>query len=192
MQDIWRRIETWLKDNAPPLLNILQPGADDAQIADLEKFLCISWPEDVKSSYQIHNGQSTYSYGLIDGRELLSIERIKQEWSIWKELLDRGTFQDENGYDRGSEPDIGIDNLWWSAKWIPLTYDGAGNHDCLDLSPAEGGSLGQIITMWHDDSERKIVAPSFRVWLKQYADDLEAGKLIFSEEYNGIININDI
>jgi cell wall assembly regulator SMI1 len=192
MQEIWARIENWLRVNAPQVLEVLQPGASDVQIGELEAFLSVQLPDDVKSLYRICNGQSAYDYGLIDGRELLSLERIKDEWSVWKDLLDSGTFRDDDGQDRGSDPELGIGNVWWSVQWIPLTYDGSGNHDCLDLSPAEGGTDGQIITMWHDDAERKIVAPSFRAWLQQYADGLESGQLIFSEEYNGIVNANDI
>jgi cell wall assembly regulator SMI1 len=192
MQEIWARIENWLRGNAPQILETLQPGASNAQIGELEEFLSIKLPDDVKVLYRLCNGQSAYDYGLIDGRELLSLERIKDEWSVWKDLLDSGTFQDDDGQDQGSDPDPGIRNVWWSPQWIPLTYDGSGNHDCLDLSPAEGGTEGQIITMWHDDSERKIVAPGVKVWLQQYAQGLESGQYIFSEEYNGIVNADDI
>lgn len=192
MQEIWLQIENWLRANAPQVLDTLQPGASDDQIIELENFLSIRLPEDVRASYRIHNGQSSYDYGLIDGREFLSLERIKDEWQVWQELLDSGTFQTEDGQDQGSDPAPGICNVWWSSKWIPLTYDGSGNHDCLDLNPAEGGTVGQIIKMWHDDAAREIVSLSFRAWLQQYAEDLESGHLIFSEEYNGIVNIDDL
>lgn len=191
MQEIWVQIESWMGANAPDALDLLQPGASDAQITELEDVLSIQLPEDVKSSYRIHNGQSGYGW-LINGREFLSLERIQDEWQVWKELLDSGTFQTEEGQDQGSEPEPGICNVWWSSKWIPLTYDGSGNHDCLDLSPAEGGTVGQIITMWHDDADRRIVAPSFRAWLTQYAEGLASGRFIFSEAYNAIVNVEDM
>lgn len=192
MQEVWTRIEGWLKAHAPQVLDTLQPGASDDRITELENLLSVQFPEDVRASYRIHNGQSTYRYGLIDGREFLSLERIQDEWQVWKELLESGTFQTEEGHDQGSDPAPGICNVWWSAKWIPLTYDGAGNHDCLDLNPAEGGAMGQIITMWHDDASREIVAPSFRAWLQHYAEGLESEQFIFSEEYGGIISADDI
>lgn len=177
MQEIWLRIEAWLRTNAPEHLDILASGASDVQISELEALLSIQLPEDIKSSYRIHNGQTSYDYGLINGCEFLSLERIKDEWQIWKGLLDSGTFQDEDGQDQGCEPDLGVCNVWWSSKWIPLTYDGCGNHDCLDLAPAEGGNIGQIISMWHDAPERKILASSFRDWLQNYAEELEHSSL---------------
>ncbi|MGL5058964.1 MAG: SMI1/KNR4 family protein [Microcoleus sp.] len=192
MQEIWTKIETWLIANAPQIFEELQPGASEFRISELEELLSIQLPEDVKSSYRIHDGQFTYNYGLIYGRELLSLERIADEWHVWKELLDSDTFKTEDGEDIGSEAAPGICNVWWSPKWIPLTYDGAGNHDCLDLNPAVGGTVGQIVTMWHDDPDRQIVAPNFRVWLQQYADGLASGQLIFSEQDNCIVNANDV
>lgn len=192
MEEILERIENWLRNNAPQVLKTLQSGASKGQISELEEFLAVKFPDDVKSLYLIYNGQSSFDCGLLDDLEFLSLERIKDEWSVWKELLDDGIFQDDDGQDQGSNPDLGIRNVWWSPQWIPLTYDGSGNHYCLDLNPAEGGTNGQIITMWHDDDERKIVAPGFRAWLQQYADGLESGQFIFSDEYDGIISANDI
>ena len=52
MQEIWRRIETCLKANAPQVFNTLQSGVSDEQIQELEEFLSIKLPEDVKSSYR--------------------------------------------------------------------------------------------------------------------------------------------
>lgn len=192
MEDIWIRIESWMQVNAPNVLKSLQSGASETQIIEFEDFLSITLPEDIRCSYKIHNGQSTGRCGLINGREFLSLERIKDEWGVWKELLDDGIFNNEDGEDQGSNPVPGIRNLWWNEFWIPLTSDGGGNHDCIDLDPAEGGAVGQIITMWHDDADRSIVAPSFRAWLKQYADDLESGRLVFSRKYNGIFRQDDI
>jgi cell wall assembly regulator SMI1 len=187
MQEIWTYIESWLYANAPKVLDTLQPGASDTQIKAAEHFLSIQFPAEVKDSYRIHNGQSSYGYGFLEGNEFLSLERMQEEWQVWKELLDGGEFEDFESY-----PDTGICSDWWSAQWIPLTYDGAGNHDCLDLNPSEGGKHGQIITMWHDEPGRQIIAPSFRAWLEEYAEDLKSGQFVFSEENKGIFNVDYI
>jgi cell wall assembly regulator SMI1 len=192
MEEIWTQIESWMGANVPKGLEILQSGASDAEISELEDFLSIQFPDDIKSSYRLHNGQSISDFGLVDGREFLSLERVKEEWQVWKGLLESGTFQTEDGRDQGCQPALGICNVWWSPKWIPLTYDGSGNHDCLDLNPTSEGTVGQIIAMWRDDPERKIVAPSFRAWLKGYAEALESGHFIFSEDYNGIVNVDNL
>lgn len=181
MEEVWQRIDLWLQANTPQIFETLQSGASDAGIAEFETILSIKLPEDVKASYRIHNGQFAYSLdekGLIEGREFLSLERIRDEWEVWKELLDSEQFE---GCE--SEPDLGIRNDWWNDKWIPITYDGAGNHDCLDLDPADDGTVGQIITMWHDSSDREMVASSLRQWLQKYADGLESGQFVLQENY---------
>jgi cell wall assembly regulator SMI1 len=55
MQEIWLRIEAWLRTNDPEHLDILASGASDVQISELEALLSIQLPEDIKSSYLIHN-----------------------------------------------------------------------------------------------------------------------------------------
>jgi cell wall assembly regulator SMI1 len=106
---------------------------------------------------------------------------------VWNDLLQGGDFRDAKG-----NPEAGIKDDWWNARWIPLTYDGSGNHDCLDLDPAPGGNVGQIIGMWHDDAHRALLAPSFTEWLKAFADDLEAGEYVISEDYDGLVSKDDV
>lgn len=69
------------------------------------------------------------------------------------------------------------------------THDGAGNHDCLDLSPAAGGNVGQIISMWHDGDARELLAPSFQTWLQTYVEGLESGRLVYAEVYGCIADV---
>jgi cell wall assembly regulator SMI1 len=46
----------------------------------------------------------------------------------------------------------------------------------VDYDPAEGGTIGQIILWASDPPYVKVIAPSYRAWLEQFATDLEAGK----------------
>jgi cell wall assembly regulator SMI1 len=186
MEEIWERIDAWLKVNAPKVFDTLQPGASDSQIQAVENALSIQLPADVKASYRIHNGQQPiYDYGLIpEAQEFLSLERIQQEWQGWKRFLDEaGSLEDE------SEPDPGIRADWWNMKWIPFTYEGTSDCYCFDLYPAEGGNIGQIITMIHDEACRELLAPNFQSWLEEYAAKLESGEYVFSEKYNGIVSL---
>jgi cell wall assembly regulator SMI1 len=181
MEEIWERIDAWLKVNASKVFETLQAGASDSQIQTIEDALSVKFPEDFRVSYRIHDGQlqSKSFWGLIpDAEDFLCLERLQGEWQKWKELLDSGDF---NGYE--SAPDPGIKADWWNARWIPFTWDGDGNNYCLDLDPAKGGTVGQIITMIHDDSRRRIIAPSFYNWLEDYAAKLESGEYVFSEKH---------
>ena len=177
MIDVWQRIEAWLNARQPELLNGLNPGASEDQIHNLEKILGIQFPESFQNSVLIHDGQDENLPGLLHDWELLSLRRIEGEWKLWKELLDGGEFSDYQ-----SEPEAGVKNNWWNERWIPIAADGAGNFLCMDMDPASGGSLGQIITMWHDEAERVIVAQSFRDWLEAFASSLEGNKSSSGQE----------
>jgi cell wall assembly regulator SMI1 len=189
----WGRIEAWLGKNTRDILAGLAPGATDAEIAAAEKELGVEFPDDVRASYTRHNGQmrdkigNPIGGGLIDAHEFLSLNGILDQWRVWKELLDADTFEGNVG-----EAAPGIKPHWWSAKWIPLTYDGSGNHFCLDLDPATDGTLGQIITMWHDQPERALMAHGFAEWLERLAQDMESGLLAFSDDYGGIVSVDDL
>jgi cell wall assembly regulator SMI1 len=192
MQTIWRRIERWLRDNAPQVLGTLNPGATMEQIEEIETALAVALPSDMKESYRIHNGQSVNPvdgsvFGLIDGCEVLSLESLVEVWAGWKQLLEQGTFKGIQ-----SEPSGPVQPLWWSNLWVPVTDDGHGNNYCVDLNPAPGGSVGQIISVLHDDPHRTVLAPSFRHWLGGFANGLESGLYMFLEDYGGIMKKEDL
>ncbi len=187
MTEIWKSIELKLTEIAPDILDNLNDGVTDGEVENLEKIINAKLPTDFTAFYKIHNGQTTGSAGLIECEELLSFERILDEWQIWKDLLDSKNFEDNNGAFT-STPDTGIKNNWWNALWIPITYDGSGNHYCLDLDPTNQGNYGQIIRMWHDNAQRSWVANSFNEWITVYNDKLVGGQLVYSEDYFGIID----
>lgn len=187
MQDLWNRLTQWLQVNAPQLLGELNPGASDAELANLSATIGAELPVDFLAFYCIHNGQRRDAATLFAGEELLSVARMLEEWNVWHGLLVGGDFAGSH-----SEPAAGVRADWWNARWLPLTYDGSGNHYCLDLDPAEGGTYGQVIRMWHDDTERPLAARSLREWLTRYVERLEAGDYVYSADYDGIVPVDEL
>lgn len=165
MKQQWERLEAWLKANNAALLADLNPPASDVDIQTLEQKLGMKLPADFVECLKVHDGQRGAADGLFSSSELLSSQRILAEWLIWKDLLDGGDL-DSNEV----QPGAGIKPVWWSPKWIPFTYNGAGDHLCLDLDPASGGRIGQVITVWHDDGARKKKADSFAKWFTEFVD----------------------
>ncbi|RBL93850.1 SMI1/KNR4 family protein [Chitinophaga flava] len=186
MQEYWIRWETWMRQHAPKLLNILNPGVTYEAVESLEKLIDSPLPADFKAFYAVHDGQRKARTGLVDGDLLLSVEDIADNWHYWQDLLDAGTFT-YNDHPIASEPDTGIRSSWWNPLWIPITSDGFGNHLCLDLDPAPEGHHGQIIALWHDDNHREIVASSFREWISGYIDAIERGDYVFVKKW-GIVH----
>ncbi|WP_165452349.1 SMI1/KNR4 family protein [Paenibacillus thalictri] len=169
MKVLWDRMENWLKVHAPDVLADLNEGASEPEISGLEDVIGFALPDDIKESLRIHNGQSGDAQWLIAGWELLSTERILEEWKVWKELSDKESFTEWN-----ADPQEGIANVWWQPAWIPLTYNGCGDHHCVDLGATEDGANGQIITMWHDSGERALLAKTYTQWFEYIVQTFES------------------
>ena len=191
MQAIAQRFDAWLAEHA--LSGTLNAGGDAAALDRLEAVIGKELPGDFRAYYRIHDGQQPYpAPQLIDLEELLSVDRILDERKIWFDLLvDKGG--NRSGFPHPSEPDGGIKNDWYNEFWVPFTYNGSGDHLCLDLDPATGGTYGQVIRMWHDDPRRPLIATSFRDFMTEYVDGLYADLyLVGTEEYRGIVRKDTI
>ncbi|KAG0578553.1 hypothetical protein KC19_4G032500 [Ceratodon purpureus] len=175
----WERIEAHLRshpaldESSKPFLN---SGATEEEIVAAEAAVGVRFPEDFRASLERHNGQAREEV-LLGMGALLSTREIVEQWGVWNELLEGGSFEE----DFCSKPEPGVKANWWNSRWIPVTHDGGGDHDCIDMDPAEGGTVGQIIEMWHDDDIRPLRAPSFLSWLTAAASGLEDGTLVWEE-----------
>lgn len=183
----WEQLEVWLKKNWKDGYKDLNKPATDQEIAKLEKTLQIKLPEDFIALLKVHNGQKCNVGGFFDGSEFLSTESIIDQWTCWKELLDNNEFEGVF-----SNPQNGVKNDWWNAKWIPITHNGGGDHICIDLDPVNPKDSGQLISMWHDSGERYIHQTDFKTWFNQYVDDVLSGNYVYSEDDDAIINKDDL
>lgn len=163
VSESWLRLDEWLADNPEEIPSRLNPAASDEDMLALEAALDVKLPEDFVESLKVHNGQPSIAGDFFDGDGLLAVEDILSEWSAWKELVTSGDFDECT-----SEPDEGIKDDWYNLNWIPFTSNGGGDHLCLDLDPTDGGTVGQVIRVWHDDDRRTLVARSFREWLHRF------------------------
>ncbi|HLO50751.1 MAG TPA: SMI1/KNR4 family protein [Kamptonema sp.] len=191
IKSIWNRIDKWLAANAPEIMNKLQTAATDEAIAQAEKLLEIELPEDVKASYRIHNGQDREKPGIFEGWNFLSLQEVIKAWESWKNLLDEGVFNEEDGNNGCASDGLIRTDMWWNPKWIPITAELGGDNYCLDLDPAPGGQFGQIIIMYHDDAYRELVANNFREWLAQLAADLEGKKYQIDKNFYWLEKVNE-
>ena len=195
MSDLSQRLQAaighMLQDD-PETGEVFNAGASEADFAQLEQLIQAQLPDDFKALYRVFNGQTDEAGYVFDGEEWLSLERMAEEWEVWKGLLDDGTFEDDDDEAENEDIDPEIKPVWWSPLWIPFTYDGSGNHLCLDLSPTSAGTYGQVIRMWHDDAERSLEAKTFADWLETYIRGMEEGLYVYSDDYGGIFKKEDL
>lgn len=192
MNNYWLRIENWIKAHLPGIIDTLQPAATPIDLQKLEDLVKLPLPQSFKDFLAVHNGQVWGTHlKLMDTDRLLSTEDIAMEWEGWLAVMPEiNAFNLEMfGEVAGSEPDAGIKPDWWNEAWIPITSNGSGDSYCIDLDPADGGTHGQIIRLWHDIPDRELIAPSFAEWIDRFVLDLESGvyRAVDKGHWGGIV-----
>jgi cell wall assembly regulator SMI1 len=179
IEGLWQRIEAWMQRHAPERWQQLAPGATEEAIKHLETVLDITLPDDVRASYQRHDGGYMIKLGKIS-RHVLPIMSIIDYWHMLMECLEMEDwatlppdYYTNEVLRSGLQPVIQL--VHWHQRWIPFAESaGASNFWCLDLEPAPGGLIGQIIEWDHEcGPDSQALLPSFHHLLSAYADQLE-------------------
>ncbi len=176
MRDVWRRVESQFRIQAPDRLSQLSPGASPEQIDAFERLIGRPLPEDFRQSYALHDGEFGVPFGGYPDY-LLSLEQIAGLLSWMRaELIPPSEYRSE------PVPVAPVRPAWWSEAWIPIVGEGTGDYLCIDLDPAEGGAVGQVFDWGHEYGPTRVLFPSLRGYLESYAADLERGAIRFDEE----------
>ncbi len=182
MKERWRKIESIFKNQGVDFGKYLAPGATEDELITVEKATGLLLPEDVKSFYKVHNAQNIDVYGILFGLELLSTNRIIENWNNWMNIEGDG-LNEELADSMSSKPEGYIRPLYVNTKWLPLTHDQGGNHIGLDFDPDIKGAAGQIIAFGRDDDEKKLVGSSFCEFIDTYIHQLETIPWKLEPEY---------
>src|SRR5687768_2872139 len=153
MDEIWKRIEAWLAQNAPDVREDLQPGATDAALAEASRTFGAELPADMAASYRVHDGSRGGAGPLFGEWRLLSLAAAARAWGTLKKQSDDGVFEDD---DVQAAPQV--KDEWWNPKWIPVASNSSGDFLCADLDPAPAGKAGQIVSYYHAEPRRELVA----------------------------------
>lgn len=187
MQKIWERIEAWLYHNAQDVFHSLQRPATEAQLREVEVELGLVLPEDVRTSYLIHNGQKSTQHSLLGSMwHLLSLQQALREWRLNNHLLEKRDYFS----DAAQRPPRELRPVWWSAGWFPVAANGAGDFVCVDLASRSRDQIGQLFIHWHDSDIHTLIAPNYYTWLRRFADDLESQRYSLFE--HGLVRDTDI
>ncbi|GAB1822830.1 SMI1/KNR4 family protein [Herbidospora sp. RD11066] len=119
----WRRLETWLKENAPLTYADLGEPATPEQIATAENVMGRRFPGELRASLLRHNGGGMSFFG----HPLLPADRIAATWTQFC-LADRK--QDADPRRQG-----------WDGQMIPFATDGRIGHLVLD---SDGHDIGEF------------------------------------------------
>lgn len=180
ISSLWNRLEIWARTNAPEILEDLNAGASDEEIAALERSLQVTLPTSYKESLRIHNGESDGWPCKIfaDRGAYLSTEGVLKEWNMRREFGEgselEGT-QEELVRDGIIEVSGPVQAKMFLPAWIPFLECNGDVFWAIDFSPAEGGASGQIIEVHWESCSWRVVADSFQALLDEYVSALERG-----------------
>ena len=82
----------------------------------------------------------------------LSLDQMCDEYAKWKWLVEQGMGEEEGN------PAGPIQKVHCHMNWIPLTDFQSGDHMLIDLAPAEGGKVGQLINFSHETGPEDVAA----------------------------------
>jgi cell wall assembly regulator SMI1 len=166
----WATITAWLHEHQPATLGTFLAGAAPESIAALEAELGVALPEDYRTFLRLHDGQSS-------GGPMVwtcSLHPVSAIVEAWREQL--GLAEEFGDNFDPSEVAPGVRPVQFSPKWIPIGTSARGRDILsLDLDPAEGGAIGQVILTAVDSDAHQVIAPSFTELLSVYFEGLQTG-----------------
>lgn len=163
----WTRIEAGLNRVLPAALRRLEAPAGEQEIDAVESALGVVLPPDFRASLGIHNGTMWGSPSPVPLECLYDTGEIVEWTRDWRRnAMSEDEFAHEcvNGPVR---PTVG------SAGQVLVGTMNGDVHWFLDLDPAPGGTLGQVVRVDIECAQWDVLAPSWARLLIRYAEDLE-------------------
>jgi len=175
-------VATWLalreatRVHLPEAYRALRAPASAATIGALESTLGRGLPDAVHALLACNDGQDVNKDGALSGLLVLSCKRIEAEWAMWRKLEDT---EDLDG--RALTP--GVHPSYTRPGWIPLFQDpGRPDYFGVDLDPAEGGRVGQVINFGRNEDDKYVAAASLEAFLDEIRRWLDADPAAWRRE----------
>ncbi|RBQ20211.1 hypothetical protein DP939_10360 [Spongiactinospora rosea] len=157
----WRRIETWLRANAPDTYRTLKRPAKARTIAIAEAQMGVRIPDDLRASLLRHNGAAgrAGAFGYL-GATAMGVREIRDNWRV------------KCGVAVSTGAATGPRAGWWHGRLVPFGDHGNGG---LLVTDSKGGAVGEAN---HETGLRfgQGAFPSYHALLKRTADALRSGR----------------
>ncbi|MEV0975002.1 SMI1/KNR4 family protein [Microtetraspora glauca] len=171
----WRRIEKWLRANAPETYRALRRPARARTIAVAEAQMGLRFPDDLRASLLRHNGSG--DIGGTGGLELYlyGMYGVKEIRDTWRDLCR------QEGTDYTADPRA----EWWSGRMIPVGDDQNGEYLLVDSvrrdvagtfvenggTFAEGGDWSSYYALLRATADALEVGMPLKGWLVPQVTD---------------------
>ena len=170
----WTRIDSWLAANAAKIIGNLNPPASDGDLSHAEATIGAPMPDGLRDLYRRHNGlNDDDNHGsLFYGMHFVPLA----------ELVDRHSrTAGEPVPVRAADDGIDMHDIL-NPEWITFAHDFGDCSLCVDLAPAAGGTIGQVIFTDQADSTAIWLANGIEQFLAEFAGDLELNKYFLNSD----------
>jgi cell wall assembly regulator SMI1 len=172
VEEEFARIRRWAEANFPALLEGLNPGLTEAEIADARD---IAGSEQLKQLYRLANGERRNGIGFFFGLRFMPINEVAKTAQVWRDVAQSDPELAEDGEFHSSNPEGAITAKYINLGWIAFADDFGGNHLSVDTAPGPAGTPGQVINSGRDEERKRVIAGSLATFLGWMADALERG-----------------
>lgn len=179
----------WHRGNAPAVVPNLLPGATKEELEALETAIGCRLPDHGHASYTLYNGMEGDPLDpadpwFMDHGALLPLAEVRKYWDDFRTYAAGPDWPTGENFSTEYIEGPILPESWNPAR-IPLI---CRDSDFLqvDLTPAEGGAVGQIIYWSHEVGPTMVLASSWREWLQKNAEALEQGDYVYSEKYGSV------
>jgi len=168
VEKFWHSIEDW--DQLHPFTSesILSQPATDMQILFVKSVLAVDMPDNLVKMLKRHNGAGHGWYCFSEGNFLSTDEIV----SLYTEVirLRREIFHDEYLEHIQSVGPVKVDQSWREG-WIPFLKRNKVPL-CIDLDPAPGGTVGQVVEVDIEAGQYSVLAMSLEDFLQNILDEI--------------------
>ena len=173
-----------IEERHPSLQMGLNPPATKKQLDAFEELIGHRLPDDFRQLYRLADGQKPGTAPLFpEGYDFLSLEVISQEWAAMKEIYENKRFFWESDTPQGV-----VKNRSWHTAWIPFAQAITGDYYCIDLDPAPGGQIGQVIEFSHEDTVTPHLGFSLNDYLGHYEHRLRDGMYVYHDAWGAFVS----
>jgi len=156
-----------------PKISSLPAGTSERCLDEVEQATGLQLPEELRRFLSRCNGLGEGVW-LSDRLCLLSAEQIVDWWRIHVDTLQwvPDDLPEEDGVIVHRDPEI--QPLIASRHWLPVAEEVDGNFSVYaDFNPTAAGQLGQIILVYPEATEWRLIAPSIGGLWDWFAEDIK-------------------
>ncbi|MDJ0916827.1 MAG: SMI1/KNR4 family protein [Woeseiaceae bacterium] len=188
LQDTWQDLLTWFGEHQPEAIEGLRPPASDADLDAFSAAIGLDLPDAHRALYQISDGSDVDIPSVFDeGHWFFPLDEALNHFNTIKGFADEKPLDDFVRWREAIEDSVisvvgPVKPHPFSVQWIPLSSSNGDVHRYIDLDPAPGGAVGQVIEVYPEACSHRVLASSLPEFLDDFVSRLKADR--FFVEYD--------